>query len=823
MRKLGKFGLALASLGTLLAGSAWGQLPDHPVITEVYQEPPSTGGPVGRNPADPHQEFVEIYLPTLADLASTLDKDALNVTFYAVEGDSTSPNLALVNWRIDLPTFDLDPSNGLTGLPRPSSGVVVLGWVDYVGNPATGLAGTPATRVALINGGVTSTSGFTFIAINGEQFGGTTNFPTPAAISHLDTATDPITGIIEQGSSVYLLVNRDDPGYVSLCGQSDPGPCNSFPNLAAGTPLATSCLFDAFAGNDDQDFEVDKQPYAAPTGDNIDLEFVLPQGGAFTLLTAQVPEAADGYQRLFLDIQKTTEDGIPGNENPALDAVTAYYTVWNSGPFFPTPGRATATTSPAYLSLAAPVFQFYEVLTNTNARPGLDAANLGGDFAMETLSTPGATLDPSAMTVVSVATTTQPLGQADIAPQVEVQTFATTPAGHVEVVSVQIDALASGVGDPPVANSSATALVTYTVIDPTTGLDAFGLPFQATAFFAIQGIAADPAVSNEFLGTSLGQAMAAGLGSTFIDSRGNGLALIDPLMDFSDPVIVDPMIATMPTDPLFFINPASASSDLISTVLGSAEMVSGASTYLDSLNPAQTLVQARKFNLDAPTTGGFTPTERIHYADARGFPGRATSGFTDVLTGRDFELALIDTNLGPTGKIESGATDDFGIVVRVAQTAVGASVATGEFIFLSTTGGREGADIDTLDVPPHGNLMNVIFVDLDPLNTVLGVESIDQVIVVDGSGSGEVDIVDVIKLPEPDLASSLVVCAGFLALCGRRRTRELVRSRNNQSKYPSARSSSMVAASRDLRATSLAADCDTRSSQASSCFRNGSA
>ncbi|MBW2387514.1 MAG: hypothetical protein JRG89_03680 [Deltaproteobacteria bacterium] len=757
MRTNGIRSIALALLGSMWVGSAWGQLPDHPVITEVYQEPPFGGGPVGRDPADPHQEFLEIYLPSLADLAPGLDKDALNVTFYDVEGDATSPGLALVNYRIDLPTFDLDPSNGLTGLPRPASGVVVLGWVDYVGNPPTDLAGTPSSRIALIDGGVTSTSGFTFIAINGGQFGGTTNFPIPAAVSHIDTVSDPLTGKIEQGSGVFLLVNRDDPGFVSLCGQTDPGSCSSFPNLAAGTTLGTSSLFDAFAANDDADFRVDEQPYAAPTGDNIDLEFVLPLGGAFSLLAPQVEEQANGYQRLLLDIVKTTEDGVAGNEDPALDAVNTYITVSNLGPFYPTPGRAPSTTSPAIFSLADASLQTIEVLTNTNARPGLNAANLGGDFGIDTLTTPGVTVDPSAMTITQAAASFLPLGQISIAPPVEVQTFVTTPGGHTEVVSVQVDASASGVGDPPVVNPTDSVTATFVAIDPTTGIDAMGLPFQATAFFAVQGIPSDAGVANEFVGTSLGQAMTTGLGTTFSDVRGNGAALINPLTDLSDPLIVDPMIATIPTDPLFFINPPSASSDLVTTVLGSAEVVSGAATYADSFNLGQTLVQAREFLIgDVPTTGGFTPQERIHYANSSGFPGRPTSGLTDVLTGRDFELALIDTNLGPTGLIETGATDDFGIVVRVAQTGVGASVASGEFVFLSTTGGREGADIDTLDVPPHGNLMGIIYVDLDPLDTVLGVESIDRLYVVDGSGNGEVDVIEVIG-------------AGILTLCARRR------------------------------------------------------
>jgi len=152
-RSIGRGALLLSALGLGGGGTAAAQGPDHPVITEIYQEPPATGGPVGRDPADPHQEYIEIYLPPLADLALSLNKDALNLAFYEVEGDSSSLNLTLVNYRIDLPTFDLDPSNGLTGLPRPSSGVVVLGWVDYIGNPPTDLAGTPGSRVALINGG----------------------------------------------------------------------------------------------------------------------------------------------------------------------------------------------------------------------------------------------------------------------------------------------------------------------------------------------------------------------------------------------------------------------------------------------------------------------------------------------------------------------------------------------------------------------------------------------------------------------------------------------------------------------------------------------
>ena len=770
-RRLGA--VVAAAVAVLVGGPAAAQAPDHPVITEVYQEPPSLGGPVGRNPADPHQEFIEIYLPTLADLAPGLNKDALNVTFYDVEGDSTSPGHALVNYRIDLPTFDLDPSNGLTGLPRPSSGVVVLGWVDYVGNPPTDLAGTPNTRLALINGGVTSTTDFTFIAINGAQFSGTTNFPVPLAISHIDTVSDPVTGKIEQGSGVFLLVDRDAPGYASLCGQTDPGPCNSFPNLATGTPLGVSSLFDAFAANDDQDFLPELQPYQPPTGDNIDLEFVLPLGGVYSLLVPQVQETADGYQRVFVDHVKTSEDPIPGNEDPALDSITAYLTVDNLGPFFPTPGYAPSTTDPARLSVAAPSRQATVVLTDTLAWPGVLAANIGGNFGMHFASTPGPSSNPSAMLIAAAAGSSPLLGRQLVEPPVEVETFVTTGAGYIETVAVQIDAIPSGAGDPPVETPSGSTSATYTSIDPTTGLDALLLPYQATAFVAGQSFQDDAAVPNEFLATSLGQAMSYELGTTFRDSRGHGPALVDPSTDLSNPLVVGPLVATMPTNPLAFINAPGTGGDLVSTVLGSAEVVSGRATYENSLNAASTLVQAVEFTFAAPvpTTGGFTPLERVYYANSLGRAGELHSGLSNVLTRRDFELALVDTQLRATGTLELGAADDFGVVVRVASVRAGATAAIGELIFLSMTGGFEGADFDTLDLPPHGNLATIVYVDLDPLDSVMGITGVGPRGAggVDGSGGSELDVIDVIKLPEPTLVGGLIGGLGLLSVLSRRR------------------------------------------------------
>ena len=128
-------------------------LPNHPIITEVYTDPPGANdGPVGRDPSNFDQEYIEIYLPPMGNLDPTINPDALRLTFYEVEGDFTSSGLGLVNYRFDLPMFDLDLSNGITpgAIPRPASGVVVLGWVDYVGDPPTGLAGTPSSRVGLV-------------------------------------------------------------------------------------------------------------------------------------------------------------------------------------------------------------------------------------------------------------------------------------------------------------------------------------------------------------------------------------------------------------------------------------------------------------------------------------------------------------------------------------------------------------------------------------------------------------------------------------------------------------------------------------------------
>jgi hypothetical protein len=758
--------------------------PDHPVITEVYRDAPGNDGPVGRNLTNLHQEFIEIYLPPLIDLSPSLNlnKDSLRLAFFEIEGDSSSPGQGLANYRIDLPTFDLDPSNGMSGLPRPPSGIVVLGWVDYIGTPPVALAGTPSTRLGLVNGGITAATDYTFIAINGGQFGGTTNFPVPVAISHLDLVVDPSVGKIEEGAAAYLLSNRDAPGYAPICGQTDPGPCNAFPDLPGGFFLGVASLLDGVATNDDANFRFDKQPYDAPTGNDIDLEFVLPLGGAYTPFVPQVEERGEGLQRTFIDTVKTTEDLIVGNEDTIVDSVAAYRDVETLGGMIPTPGFSPLSTSSAEMSLSDTSLQIFDVLAGTTAHPGLFSANIGGDRGMLFNTTPGASSVPALISFSPDASASPAIGQAAIAPSVGVTVAPGAPEGLLETIAVSVAASAGNVMDPPVVIPNDANSATYRVIDPKLGQNAVGAPFQATAFLAVHGLPDVVGVANEFVGTSLGSWLTPRFGLTAFDSRGHGLTLLNPTTDLSNPVLIDPMIGTLPDDPLFYINAPGApgTSDLVSTVLGSAEVLSGTGTYDDSFNLTQTLVQAKEFDIvpAVSTVGsGFTPTERIHYADALGRVGNLNSGLTNVETTRDFELMMIETNLGPTGVLETGETDDFGLVVRAAQVSATSPVVVGELIFLSMSGGLQGADFDSLNVPPGMIQTSIVYVDLDPLGFELGVEKIDRVYVIDGSGTREPEFIDIISVPEPPMSVSLLVSALFvlaLAQLSRQRTRASV-------------------------------------------------
>jgi len=92
----------------------------------------------------PIRKYIEIYLPPAASLAAGLNKDALRLTFYEVEGDSSSSGLGLINYRFDLPTLIW---TRLTALP-PERLLAVQrrrgpGWVDYSTTSPVVLAGAP--------------------------------------------------------------------------------------------------------------------------------------------------------------------------------------------------------------------------------------------------------------------------------------------------------------------------------------------------------------------------------------------------------------------------------------------------------------------------------------------------------------------------------------------------------------------------------------------------------------------------------------------------------------------------------------------------------
>ncbi len=750
MRRCAKRIVASALAGVLAAGVLAAE-PDHPIITEVYTDPVgSNDGPVGRDPASMHQEFIEIYLPTAAALRPGLNKDALNLTFYEVEGDTSSSGYRLVNYRFDLPTFDLDPSNGTTpgAIPRPPSGVVVLGWVDYVGDPPVDLAGTASTRIGLINGGITSAGDFVFIAINGHHFSGTTNFPILVAESLIDVPNETRSGIVQNGSGAYLLVNRDDPGYVELFDDKHVPPGRSAdPDLAGGTVLGVSALLDGYAANDDRQFDVTQQPY--PFGGGIDLDEVLPAGGPFSRLICQLPEIdntppdagrANGYARRFVDLPRTTENANPFDDDPVADALNVYRQIRNDGPFFPTPGQVAFRTDPPELSVAAGSGLVVSVLAGTTTRLPVLAANVGGDFPIDITATPGPSSDPTVATFAAGTPATAVPGQTLGVPTLNVHVAVDAPDGSAATSSVTVSAANTNPGDPSVANAVQTTDVTAQSFNPLFGQDVNGQPFQTTVTIAFQPVVSDPLVANELLNTSFGQFLAANMGTLAQDVQGFGPVLVDPNTNLADPAIVWPMVKEFPSSFAQYINPPGPPGrlDLVQTILTSAEYLSGSGTYDNVFNPTMTAVRGIRMNIpDTITFGGtFTPTEPIVLADPA---GRIINDPADPMylptTDRTFEVALIDTNVRISGSIETGATDDFGIIIEVLDVEPGSPVVPGEFVFLSYFGGLQGADIDSLQLPANGTpLANIILLDLDNLHDVLGVRTIEALWLIDAGG-----------------------------------------------------------------------------------------
>ncbi len=758
-------GVALAScLVTLFGGLAEGQLPDHPVITEVYTDPEGLDdGPIGRDPLNAHQEFIEIYLPPSLPLGSTLNKDFLELTFYEVEGDSSSSGVDLVNYRFDLPPFDLDISNGQTPgtILRPPNGVIVLGWLDYADAVPTALAGTPNTRIGLVNGQISGPpADYMFIAINGNHFSGTTNFPSLLAESLIDLPGETVSGVIQNGSAAYLLVDRASPGYVELYDDKHiPIGGSASPNLAAGTVLQTSALLDGLAGNDHSKFDVIDQPLATPTGDDIDLETSLPLSGAFSLLVPQIDEdgikpasgVGNGYARIYMDLAKTTENGTAFDDDPVADAMNAYRVVRNNGPFFPTPGKAALTSSNPELSVALSVEQAFEVLSQTTGGPGVLSANVGGDFGIDIAASPGPSDAPTVASFSPGASAINVPGQSFGFPTLAVTPTAQATDGSTASAVVTVTASNSLPGDPTILAPVENVTVTATVLDPIVGRRANGQPFQTTVFAAVQPLVSNPGVLNELLPTDLGGFLAANLGGAAQDTQGLGTILTNPLTDLSDPLLVRPWVKQFPDNFIEYINPAGPPGELslVQTVLTSAEVGAGNGTYDEMFTPTNDAIRAIRMNIPDTTTfgGTFSPSEAVHFASATGLLGDPRSGLSNATTTRTFEVVLIDTNVRLTGTIESGATDDVGIVVEVQDTEASSSLVDGQFVFLSFSGGLQGADLDGFDVAPDQEIVtNLIYLDLDNLHDVLGIRTIEALWLIDAGSLSEPEFIEAFSL-----------------------------------------------------------------------------
>ena len=166
----------------------------------------------------------------------------------------------------------------------------------------------------------------------------------------------------------------------------------------------------------------------------------------------------------------------------------------------------------------------------------------------------------------------------------------------------------------------------------------------------------------------------AGAGFYVADSGGKLATLVNPATDMSNSVVVGPLIARLPTLESNYIEEAGpiGRESLVQTVATSAEALSGSTAYDASFNGSETLVKARRFavnDVEAETrTSGiiaFKPTGPVNYLTPGGQLDQG-NGFWNATTNRDFEIAILDTNIAD-GVPETGSKDDLGIVVKVGQ------------------------------------------------------------------------------------------------------------------------------------------------------------
>ena len=87
----------------VLASMSLAQVPDHPIITRSQQCNRDQRYPVGRDPTNLHQEFIEIYLPTAANLNPSLNRT--NPSDFLRNRRRFRKPYAVINQRFDLPPW----------------------------------------------------------------------------------------------------------------------------------------------------------------------------------------------------------------------------------------------------------------------------------------------------------------------------------------------------------------------------------------------------------------------------------------------------------------------------------------------------------------------------------------------------------------------------------------------------------------------------------------------------------------------------------------------------------------------------------------------
>lgn len=269
---------------------------------------------------------------------------------------------------------------------------------------------------------------------------------------------------------------------------------------------------------------------------------------------------------------------------------------------------------------------------------------------------------------------------------------------------------------------------------------------RPTIDLAYFGLPDDPSTPNEFIECELGQWLRARPDSLQLGALGNLTALIDPSTELTSPEFVRTRKQDFPSSERDFINASSPTgADLVTTLLGSAEVRRSKGTYDGSVNRSRTAIRAIEVNLpETRTTGGeFTARTPVFVANRFGNVP-ADKRREGQRTDRDFEVALIDSHVTADG-LENGRQDDFGLIVEIGGTTDESAVGSGQFVAVGWAGGPPGSDVDTLEAPGHPATV-VILLDLDELNHRLGAETITRLFLIDAADPGSIDVLEAISL-----------------------------------------------------------------------------